>query len=96
MANDRIFEWDEVKRRTNLLKHGVDFADAPMFVWETAQVNYDSRFTEARYTALGFLDDRLHAIAFTLRNERVRLISFRKANQREMRSYKNVRSSGGH
>ena len=46
------YTWDEAKRSANLAKHGVDFADAERFVWETALVSASLR-REARGRALG-------------------------------------------
>ena len=48
-------EWDEKKRKANLAKHGVDFADlAPLFNGLTISV-LDSRFDygEFRFITLG-------------------------------------------
>jgi uncharacterized DUF497 family protein len=38
-----MYEWDEAKRKTNLSKHGVDFAVVESFVWEEAMVIPDNR-----------------------------------------------------
>jgi uncharacterized protein len=83
------FEWDERKRETNLAKHGVDFLAAEGFEWETARVVLDARrdYGEARRLAYGLIGGRLHAMVFTSRGERVRVISLRKANRREIEAY---------
>ena len=44
-------------------------------------------YPEQRYIALGYLDDRLHVLCFTHIENGVRIISFRKANLREVRRY---------
>ena len=44
-------------------------------------------YTEARYRALGFLGSRLHMLVFTPIHGGVRVISFRKANRREVAEY---------
>ncbi len=36
-------EWDEVKRRANMAKHGLDFADVSILEWDTATVLEDTR-----------------------------------------------------
>lgn len=40
-------------------------------------------YGETRYRALGFMEERLHALVFTETQVGIRVISFRKANQRE-------------
>jgi uncharacterized DUF497 family protein len=84
-----LYEWDERKRAANLRDHGVDFAEARHFDWDTAVVTIDDRedYGELREMALGFIGVRLHAMAFTRREDTVRIISLRKANRVEMRRY---------
>ena len=83
------FDWDERKRALNLEKHGVDFADVASLAWETARVLVDDRrnYGEVRYRAVGLYKGRPHFVAFTIRGEKIRVISFRKANARETRLY---------
>ena len=82
------FEWDEAKRRSNLRKHGLDFADMSGFDWDTAALREDDAVEhEQRGFGLGFLDGRLVAIVYTLRGERCRMISMRSATRQEYRRY---------
>lgn len=84
------YEWDEAKRRANLAKHGVDFAQAADLEWETALTLPDARFgyAEERNATFGFIGDRLYALVWTPRADgAVRIISLRKANRREVRRY---------
>jgi uncharacterized protein len=37
------FEWDEVKRETNVAKHGIDFRDVPEMFSSLMLVGTDSR-----------------------------------------------------
>ena len=80
-----LFEWDDAKRRANLAKHGVDFAAIDAFDSETALIDPDTRQTEPRWIATGFLGSRLHVVVYAMRGTRRRLISLRKANAREVR-----------
>jgi uncharacterized protein len=84
-----IFEWDEAKRTANLLKHGVDFEGVREFDWETAVRSMDVRkdYGEQRLWAFGVIEERLHLLVYTERDERIRVISFRKANDKERLSY---------
>ena len=88
-AYDKImnYEWDEQKRATNITKHGVDFVEIENFDWATALTILDTRFEESRYVALGLIENRLYAVAYTVRETSTRLISMRKANRREIRKY---------
>jgi len=72
-----------------VLKHGIAFEQAVDFDWETALIRADTRrdYPEPRYIALGMLNGRLHVMAFCLRADAVRVISLRKANDREIDSY---------
>jgi hypothetical protein len=84
MATHR-FTWDERKRAANLHKHGVDFAIVELFEFDTALIVVDDRkdYGEVRYRAFGLIDDRLHALIFTTRRAQTRVISLRRANDRE-------------
>ena len=82
-------EWAEEKRRANIRKHGLDFADAKSLDWDGATYVEDKRFVypEPRYWAFALWGKRLHLVAFCVRDGKVRIISFRKANARETRRY---------
>jgi len=83
------FEWDEAKRQVNLAKHGVDFELAIGFGFETAVTTEDDRhdYRERRMASLGFIGNRLYCLTFTYRGNAIRIISLRKANDREYRRY---------
>jgi uncharacterized DUF497 family protein len=84
-----LYAWDERKRASNLRKHGVDFAIVQDFSFETALVLRDDRksYGEERYRAYGTIKGRLHALVFTRREGRIRVISLRKSNAREIATY---------
>lgn len=86
-----MYEWDEDKRRANLAKHGVDFAEMDTFQWDTALEAFDDRHDEPRWLAAGLIDDQLHVVAYTVREEVVRVISLRRATPRERRHYAETR-----
>jgi uncharacterized DUF497 family protein len=83
------FEWDPAKRLTNLVKHGLDFADVPRLNWDEVTILEDRRFAygEKRYWAVGVLDGYLHMVAFTRQENIVRVISFRRASRKERMRY---------
>ncbi len=81
------YEWDENKRKKNLIKHGVDFSAVYDFDWHTASMIMDHRNDELRFIAYGFIGERLHVIVYTERDSSTRIISLRKANRREVKRY---------
>lgn len=83
------YEWDEAKRQKNIKKHGIDFPSAWDFAWETAKIDEDDRaeYREHRYVAVGYIKERLFVMAFTNRDDVVRLISLRPAEPKEIRRY---------
>lgn len=86
---DIELEWDEAKRAKTLNKRGLDFADLAAFDWDGGIFFDDARFDygEHRQAALGLLNGRLVSFAFTMRGEKYRIISLRKATKRERKIY---------
>ena len=83
------FEWDEAKQRTNIQKHGIDFADVPaMFKGDVFTIQ-DERFDygETRYITFGILKFRVIVVAHTDKNGVIRIISARKATKNEEKRY---------
>jgi len=83
------YEWDSQKARTNLRKHGIDFADAmTVFSDELAITIPDDHPDEERYVTIG-MDalGRVLVIVFTWRGANIRLISARKADKFEFEQY---------
>ena len=80
------FSWDPAKAANNLAKHGVGFELVLDFEWEAALVTADTRrnYGEVRLVALGPILGRLHVLVFTVERRSVRIISLRKANNREI------------
>jgi uncharacterized DUF497 family protein len=77
--------WHEPKRRENLRKHELDFADAARVFSGPTHTFEDKRFAyvEARFITLGLLHDVVVVIAHTERTEELRIISMRKATRHE-------------
>ncbi len=77
--------WNETKRRTNLRKHGLDFADAEAVFGGITFTMEDPRFDygEQRFITLGMLRDVVVVIAHSETSSTVRIISMRKATKNE-------------
>lgn len=84
--------FDEQKNRRNLEKHGVSLADARRLEWDTMLITPDNRrdYGEDRFIGYGLIEGRLYATIYTLRAGRMRVISLRKANKREVKQYENT------
>ncbi len=82
-------EFNSEKSKKNNHDRGLPFECVDEFDWETAIYSEDARhcYPERRYVAMGYLGDRLHVLCFTPISGGVRVISFRKANLREVRRY---------
>lgn len=87
MENSNAYEWNEAKRQSNLEKHGVDFADVCLLEWAAALSFNQIVNGETRTLAYAPINSRLFAVVFTMRGNKIRVISFRKANDREMDRY---------
>ncbi len=85
------FEWDDAKAASNARKHRVPFEEAktvwldPNRIEAPDQTHSDE---EERSVTIGLSSRlRLLIVAYTERNEAIRIISARRANQAETRRY---------
>lgn len=89
LAADIRFEWDETKRDTNIVKHGIDFRDAALWLIQDDHVRYKAvRNGEERYIGLVPFEGRIYAIVYQDRGNTLRIISARRAQKREEREYR--------
>ena len=88
-----MIEYDPVKNEVNIAKRGLplllaDFLfDGPFVEEEDARKDYG----EPRFIATGpiaVLGDRIFVVVYTWRGSKRRIVSFRKANDREIRKYR--------
>lgn len=91
-----MIEFDPEKDEANIAKHGVSLKLAERMNREEAKVVVDSRhdYGEPRWIAFQEIDGRLYAFVFTVRDDAIRAISVRKANDREKRAFDRRRSGG--
>lgn len=83
-------EWNPDKNQSNRQKHMLDFEDAQEVLGETHLVFPDTRqdYGEDRFIAIGTLRGRMVVLVYTKRNDVYRIISMRKANEREQEKHK--------
>ncbi len=84
------FEWDEAKSEVCFQARGFDFAYAlQAFIDPNRVVHQDLRhhYGEDRYQLMGRIEGRLFVVVYTTRQGAIRIVSARKANQREVKQY---------
>ena len=87
--NERL-TWDEVKRRSNLLKHGLDFVNATAVLESRYRFDVTTvRHGETRVQSFSYVMGRLAVltVVHVQRSEEQRIISFRPASQEESEIY---------
>lgn len=82
-------DFDTAKNERNIRERGLSFERVAEFDFETAILVVDTRrdYGEVRFRALGNLEGRLHALVFVGTPDGIRVVSFRKANKREVKLY---------
>lgn len=82
-------EFDPIKREKTMAERGLDFARAgevfagPSVTSEDARLDY----REPRFVTVGVLDARMVVLVWTPRGKARRIISMRKANEREIEKF---------
>jgi len=81
--------YDPAKDTANLKSRGLSFDQAVELDWTSAVIIEDTRndYGERRFRVFGYIGERLYALVFTPRGDAVHVISFRKANGREMKRH---------
>ena len=79
------FEWDEVKNSRNIQKHGCSFAYASKVFLDEERIesDYYRANGEYRYNVIGKVDKVLLVVCTDRGEDKVRIISARRANQFE-------------
>ena len=84
------YEWDSKKAISNLKKHGIDFADAVIVLEDERAITIPGDYPdEERFITVG-IDSfgRILVVIHTWRENRIRIISARKATAKEIKQYK--------
>jgi len=86
--------FDPDKNDQDIRQRGLSFELASEFDFATAAIQADSRreYGETRFVALGTLHERLHVLCLTETPDGIRVISFRKANDRELKRCAKIQS----
>ena len=85
------FEFDPQKSQSNKLKHGIDFEEAKALWYDPNAIEIELHYLdEKRRARIGRHfegSNELWTAIFTLRGEKVRLISVRRARMKEKQQY---------
>lgn len=82
------FEWGEEKATKNYLKHSVRFSQITPAFFDPLRIEApDFTHTEERYHLIGQIQGRIVFIVYTWREDRIRIISARKATNYEQKIY---------
>lgn len=79
-----MIEYDEAKRLANIAKHGIDFLDCvEAFADKRSFEIRSDQAGEQRCLLIGTVKGRIVAVIFTIRGDAIRIISVRRARQKE-------------
>lgn len=81
--------FDPAKEQQNLVKHQVSLAEAAKLEWDWLLVMPDTRYNYGESRMIGYapIGERVFCVVFVDRDEERRIISLRKANDREVKNY---------
>ncbi|MFA6155863.1 BrnT family toxin [Mesorhizobium sp.] len=88
------FEWDDAKAKSNLTKHGLAFSDAERLFDDAYALHYADRsmtYEEERFIGIGLVNGVVITVVYTEREDRIRLISARRATRHEQKTYDQAR-----
>ncbi len=86
-----MFEWDEEKRLSNLAKHKLDFIAVSFFFDGRRSVTSTSNYSfEVRSITTAINGRTFYTVVWAWRQERRRIISFRRARHGEERAYRQI------
>lgn len=86
----RRVQWNEAKRASNLLKHGLDFLDVVLVLDSPYRLDVETvRQGEARTQSFAYVFDVLTVltVVHSTRGDVLRIISFRPASEEERDAY---------
>jgi uncharacterized DUF497 family protein len=83
-----VFEFDPEKSRTNKTKHGIDFMEAQDIWTDVDRLEIPARsLDEPRRQVIGQIGKHIWSAFVTYRNEKIRIISVRRARPDEEARY---------
>jgi len=84
------FEYDPNKSIINKQKHGIDFEEVKNLWLDPQRIEIEAKTVgELRKLLISELSDEIWSVIFTMREEKLRIISARKARKNEKEIYYN-------
>lgn len=82
------FEFDPAKSEKNRIKHGIDFLTAQKLWQDEARLIVPAHFAdEPREAIIALLNETYWTVIYTVRNEKIRIISARRSRDEEKQNY---------
>lgn len=82
------FEFDPAKSETNLAQHGIDFNHAQLLWSDSSRLEVPARtMGERRWLIIGAIDGKYWSAVVTYRENKIRIISVRRARNEEVALY---------
>jgi uncharacterized DUF497 family protein len=83
-----VFEFDEIKSLSNKEKHGIDFEEVQE-LWDDEDriVIPSGNLDEPRFLIIGKIGDKYWSSIYTMRQEKIRIISVRRSRKEELEIY---------
>ena len=83
-----MFEFDDLKSKSNFQKHGIDFVDAQALWNDSNLLEIPAKtLDEPRFLVIGLIEKKHWSAIITYRNEKIRLISVRRSRAEEVTLY---------
>lgn len=83
-----MFEFDIAKSNSNNVKHGTDFVSAQALWDDPCLLEIPARTVdEPRYLVIGIIEDKHWSAVITYRGDNIRIISVRRAREKEVALY---------
>ncbi len=82
------FEYDSNKSLSNKQKHGIDFEEAKLLWDDDRMVEILTTYEdEERFISIGKINTKFYTVVTTIRKEKIRIISARRARKKEIEIY---------
>ncbi len=83
-----MFEFDDLKSKTNFQKHGIDFIEAQALWNDSNLLEIPAKtLDELRFLTIGMIERKHWSAVITYRNGKIRLISVRRSRDEEVTLY---------
>ena len=82
------YEYDEMKSKSNLQKHGIDFEQAKALWNDDRMIEIKTAYEdETRFINIGKIGTKFYTVVTTYRGDKIRIISARRSRKKEIEVY---------